>query len=385
MVKMRCRTSSDIALLLLCWFIAGCSGLQVRGIIAGQTLESRVDSEIARYYLADYLAGNPAAPALDSRIDQVYEKINGHIPDHNELKEISSEFSPDFAALFFADEIARKPLNRRFREIFDKSYNYTREAFPKNQLQLPEAAANYDLLFVPTYLYKRFGFTGADLAVPRKALQRAGFRGFFVETADDGPIESNADLIMAAIRAHAQAGRRLIIISVSKSGPEVALALTKLGPSGTSHVAAWINCVGALQGTPLIDDKVLPEFEFFVGKVDEAGVESLSMAQSRKRFQSFNIPEQVLVVNYFGIPVSGSLSFRGRRGFYPMQKYGPNDGVILLADMVYPGGLTVTEVGSDHFLKERPVDIVSVSLTMAVVQWLERREPKRMSSDGAEN
>src|ERR1051325_760961 len=142
MVKMRCRTSSDIALLLLCWFIAGCSGLQVRGIIAGQTLESRVDSEIARYYLADYLAGNPAAPALDSRIDQVYEKINGHIPDHNELKEISSEFSPDFAALFFADEIARKPLNRRFREIFDKSYNYTREAFPKNQLQLPEAAAN---------------------------------------------------------------------------------------------------------------------------------------------------------------------------------------------------------------------------------------------------
>lgn len=371
---MSCRTPLDTGLLFLFLFISGCSGLPVRGIIAGQTLESRVDSEIARYYLANYLAGNPATPALDSRIDQVYAQINGHIPDHNELKEISNELSPDFAALFFADEIARKPQNRRLRELFDESYSYTQEAFPKNQLRLPETAAKYDVLLVPTYLYKRFGFTGADLSVPRKALQKVGFPIFFVETVDDGPIETNADLVMAAIRARAQAGRRLIIISVSKSGPEVALALTKLGPSGTSHVAAWINCVGALQGTPLIDDKVLPEIEFFIGKVNEAGVESLSMAQSRKRFKSFNIPEQVLVVNYFGIPVSGSLSFRGRRGFYPMQKYGPNDGVILLADMIYPGGLTLTEVGSDHFLTERPVDIVSVSLTIAVIQWLE--EPR---------
>jgi hypothetical protein len=56
---------------------------------------------------------------------------------------------------------------------------------------------------------------------------------------------------MAAIRARAQSGRRLIIISAIKSSAEVALALTKLGPSETGHVAAWINAVGALQGTPL--------------------------------------------------------------------------------------------------------------------------------------
>jgi hypothetical protein len=29
----------------------------------------------------------------------------------------------------------------------------------------------------------------------------------------------------------------------------------------TGNVAAWINAVGALQGTPLIDDDVLPELE----------------------------------------------------------------------------------------------------------------------------
>ena len=130
--------------------------------------------------------------------------------------------------------------------------------------------------------------------------------------------------VMAAIRARAQSGRRLIIISASKSSAEVALALTKLGPSETGNVAAWINAVGALQGTPLIDDDVLPELEFIVGKIDAAGVESMSAARSRQRFESFRVPENVLVVNFFGIPLSGGVSFRAARGFYPMKKYGPN-------------------------------------------------------------
>ena len=203
---------------------------------------------------------------------------------------------------------------------------------------MPSTAVNYDLLFVPTYLYNRFNFTGADLAGPRKALAEAGFPCYFVKTIDDGPIESNAEIIMAAIRARVQRGRRLIIISASKSGPEVALALTRLGASETAHVAAWVNNVGALQGTPLIDDKLIPEIEFFVGKVDKVGVESLSMARSRKRFDSFVIPEHVLVINYFGIPVSGTVSFRARRGFYPMQKYGPNDGWSCSRTWFFPAG-----------------------------------------------
>jgi len=159
---------------------------------------------------------------------------------------------------------------------------------------------------------------------------------------------------MAAIRARAQSGRRLIIISASKSNAEVALALTKFGPSETGHVAAWINAVGALQGTPLIDDDVLPELEFIVGKIDAAGVESMSAARSRQRFESFRVPENILVVNFFGIPLSGSVSFRAARGFYPMKKYGPNDGMVLLSDMILPGGITLTKFGVTTFLWTAP-------------------------------
>jgi hypothetical protein len=180
---------------------------------------------------------------------------------------------------------------------------------------------------------------------------------------------------MAAIRARAQSGRRLIIISASKSGPEVALALTKLGPAETHHVAAWINAVGALQGTPLIDDNVIPELEFFVGKVNAAGAESMSTSRSRQRFKSFRIPQHIFVVNFFGIPVSGSVGFRARRGFFPLQKYGPNDGMVLLADMIFPGGVTLAELGSDHFLMDQHLDVTAVALAITVIRWLDDDSP----------
>jgi hypothetical protein len=354
--------------------LSACAGLAVRGSVGGQTIESRVDSEVARYYLASYLAGKHGNATLDERIDRVNQSVNGNLPDRGELKRLSEEFSNDFAALYLADQIERAPVNRRFRSAFDKTYDYTRKALPENRVTLPAAAAGYEVMFIPAYLYKRITFTGADLAAPRAALQRVGFTCHFVETDEDGTVEANADLVIAAIRARAQSGRRLILVSASKSGPEVALALTRLGPPETRHVAVWINTVGALQGSPMADERLAPELEYIVGKVKLGGRESMMTALSRQRFNSFHVPEHVLVVNYFGIPVSGSISFLARRGFFPLQKYGPNDGVLLLSDMIFPGGITLAELGSDHFLLSDHLDITTVALAITVIGWLENQE-----------
>jgi hypothetical protein len=372
---------SPILLTLLSSFflLSSCAGLAVRGTVGGQTIETRVDSEVARYYLGSYLAGNHSNPALDARIDSVYQSANSHLPDRSDLKHLSDEFSVDFAALYFADQLARLPVNRRFRSAFDDAYEYARKAFPEGQVKLP---AGYDVLVVPTYLYKRLFAAGADMAVPRAALQKAGLTCYFVETDDDGPVESNADLVAAAIRTHAQSDRRLIILSASKSGPEVALALTKLGPTETRHVAAWINAVGALQGTPLADDRLFPELEYIVGKLDPLGRESMTTARSRLRFDTFRIPEHVLVVNYLGIPVSGTVSFWMRRSYSPMRKYGPNDGNVLLADMIFPGGTTVFELGADHFMRNRPLDISTVALAITVISWVENPNGKLIQLPG---
>ena len=64
---------SLIPLLLL----SACAGLPVRGRAGMQTIEARVDSEVARYYLGSYLAEERNDAALDERIDRVYQKANG--------------------------------------------------------------------------------------------------------------------------------------------------------------------------------------------------------------------------------------------------------------------------------------------------------------------
>jgi hypothetical protein len=355
------------------------AGLPVRGMVAGQTIETRVDSEVARYYLGSYLAGERSDAVLDARIDSVYQNADGSLPDRNELKHLSDDFSVDFAALYFADQIDRVPVNRRFRSAFEKAYDYTSKAFPEGQVKL---SAGYEVLVVPTYLYKRLLAAGADMAVPRGALQKAGLICHFVETDDDGPVEENADIVAAAIRAQAKSGRRLIILSASKSGPEVALALTKLGPAETAHVVAWINAVGALQGTPLADERLFPELEYIIGEMDPLGRESMTMALSRQRFASFRVPDHILVVNYFGIPVSGSVSFWMRRSYSPLRKYGPNDGNVLLADMVFPGGVTLTQLGSDHFMSNRPLDMSTVALAITVINWLENPDGEMLQVPG---
>lgn len=358
----------SIALLSL----AACaSGLRVQGTVDGQAIQTRVDAEVARYYVENYLAGKRTDPQLDERIDRVYQNGKAGLPDRDELKRLSDEFSVDFAALYLADAIAHVPANRRFRTLFDQMYESTGAALPQGRVQLPATAAQYDVLFVPTYLYTRFMARGASLREPREALEKVGFKCYFVETRDDGPIESNSELVANAIQARANDGRRLIIITASKSSSEVALALTKLGPDQTRHVAGWINAMGALQGTPLVDDNVLPELEWIVGKVDPAGGISMSVAASRPRFASLRVPSQVFVLNLVAIPTSGSVTFRARRGYYPMLKYGPNDGMVLVADTIYPGGVTLAEVGSDHFLTNRKIDVLTIALVTSVIRWLE--------------
>ena len=368
---MRLTRVSLIASLFTLLMLSACAGLPVRASVGMQTIETRVDSEAARYYLEHYLPGNRMDTELDERIDLVYQSANGGLPDRGELKRLSDEFSVDFAALYLADQIAHIPVNRRFRIAFDHAYDSTRVALPQSRVKLPAAAADYEVLVIPIYLYKRLIGSGADLAAPRAALEKVGLPCHFVETQDDGAVEANADIVADAIRARAKSERRLIILSASKSGPEVALALTRLKTAETRHVAAWINVAGVLQGTPLADKHLFQELEFLVGEVDVAGEESLTTQRSRRRFDSFHIPKHVLVVNYLGIPVTGTISFWGRRGFNLLRKHGPNDGVSLLSDLIFPGGVTLADLKNDHFMRGKPLDITTVALAISAIRWLE--------------
>src|SRR5262245_1413269 len=54
-------------LLAVALLLSGCAGLPVRGMVGGQMIDTRVDSEAARYYLGSYLVGERRDDALDKR------------------------------------------------------------------------------------------------------------------------------------------------------------------------------------------------------------------------------------------------------------------------------------------------------------------------------
>jgi hypothetical protein len=70
-----------------------------------------------------------------------------------------------------------------------------------------------------------------------------------------------------------------------------------------------------------------------------------------------------------------------RTGFLELKDYGPNDGLSLLSDLIVPAGLTLAELGRDHFLLDEEIDVRTIALAITVIRWLE--DPDLESSEAS--
>ena len=43
-----------------------------------------------------------------------------------------------------------------------------------------------------------------------------------------------------------------------------------------------------------------------------------------------------------------------------------------VSDLIVPGGLTLAELGGDHFLLDEHVDLTTAALAISVIRWLEK-------------
>jgi hypothetical protein len=98
----------------------------------------------------------------------------------------------------------------------------------------------------------------------------------------------------------------------------------------------------------------------------------MAMEPSRKRFARLRLDPDILVINYLGIPLSGSLSRFAVDNYHRFSPLGPNDGLTLLPDALAPGAATIVSLGRDHFLAEDPdIDEKTVALMSLVISSLE--------------
>jgi hypothetical protein len=50
--------------------------------------------------------------------------------------------------------------------------------------------------------------------------------------------------------------------------------------------------------------------------------------------------------------------------------------------MILPSGITVFELGADHFMRNRPLDISTVALAITVISWLENPDGEVLQVPG---
>jgi hypothetical protein len=179
-----------------------------------------------------------------------------------------------------------------------------------------------------------------------------------------------------------------VVVSASKSGSEVALALGMLSPEEAGHVAAWVNVAGVLGGSPLVDGALvaprcwaaLALFGWRRGGLD--GMRSMSTRLRRAALRDLRVPEHVLVVNHVPVPLSGHVSRRARGGYEGMRSLGPNDGLALTLDEIFPEGATLVEFGLDHYMSAPDIGRRTVALTHAVLRLVAERDAEDRAERG---
>ena len=277
--------------------------------------------------------------------------------------------SLDQAAELFARTLGAVPRNREFRVRYEREL-----AAPT----LPREASRELFLLVPGWRYRTEPATGADLAQVRRVLEGLALATRLAPIDENGTVEANAAALAAEIERLVPDGRRLILVSTSKGGPETHLALDRLQQAGRAgQVAAWVNIGGLLHGTAIADHwdawprSWLAAIGFAFRGHHTRAIPSMATAASRARIAASQLPAHVLVVNYLAVPRERDLTDWTRSNYAILAEHGPNDGLTLLPDAIVPQGITVAELGFDHFFLTPDLDRRIAAIAMALLATLD--------------
>lgn len=371
----------SVFVFILCSGCATIPKYQVNARLAEQNISTTVDSEITRYYLEQYLQNKRTNPAYDKHIDEAVN-IWGHRPlDSDTLRDVTTQFSPDFATLYFISRINMNAENRKTQQAFQAHLETLRSQSAKTRLHLLGKFTSYLIVFVPGYGYKQDPTTGADFALQRRIMHQAGFETVLVETDEIGTIAKNAAILADELSRLRKRYDKIILVSTSKAGPEVALTIGKLmTPEQLTHIKAWVSMGGLLRGSPIADQawtwpkRWLTSIAFFLKGLNTDVVKDLRTDKRKEIFAQLHFPQNILLVQYVGVPLSGHIGEHVEGRYNDMRDDGPNDGLTLLADEIIDGSIVITDVGLDHYYLDPHIDLKTLALARVVFEELQKRE-----------
>ena len=349
---------------LICAFLAGCSlapSVPVDGQFLGYPVQTAVDSKIVKFYIEDYFVEDVEAAQSEEasenakKIDQIYHEQGTDLPSREQLQLISQEYSIDFASLFFVDRLLADNCTAQVNQEYQQFLSLSQDIDP-------ELASSAMVLFVPGWNYLKKGdYTGANFASSIKVAAENNIEHALVPVLPVGSVEQNAQILAEQIRSQISAGKPLILVGASSAAPAIHMVLGDfLTESERSSVLAWVNVGGILQGTPLVDrfqswpQRGLLNLVAWWNGWSTQAILSMNTENSRRRFSEITPFQDILILNYLGVPLSGQLTKYAKGTYSALRSYGPNDGLTLLPDAIAPNSLTIIDFGADHFFTQGP-------------------------------
>jgi len=335
--------------------------IPVNGKLFGVPIQTTVDDELARLMLT-----NPN----DKIVKDFFESYENEKLETKTLSEISTKHSFDVATLFFLERAYQSNNNKAAQ---DQYLSFYAQQLSENNIDLT-TLKEYYIAFVPGLAYKEDPTTGANFARQRELFTSAGISNELIETGEWSLVNQNAQIIANRLMELSKIHKNIILVSASKGGLETAIALNKfLSPEQTKSIKSWISVGGILKGSPVADNYLkapncwFAEFMLWTKSKNMDIVQDMSYIKRSESFKEMHFPEHIKIIHFVGTPLATQISKEIKGRFCSMIKLGPNDGLTPIADEITKQGIIISELGLDHYYRDKDIDKKTLALALVAV------------------
>jgi hypothetical protein len=268
------------------------------------------------------------------------------------LARLAADVGIDFATAVLYDRLRRSaehgPFIRRLDDLV---------AHPPRFLAPIDAL----LAVVPGAYYRELPRAGGDGRILREQAAAYGLRTAVVPTRSTGTAAENGRILLDWLADRPD--ERIILASISKGAADIKASLALSGAAAAFRpVVAWLNLSGLPAGTAIANwllDRPLTTLAyravFWWKGLDIGVIRPMARGPGTPLDFPLTLPAHIRLVNVAGFPLRRHLSTAAlRRCHRRLAPWGPNDGMMLLADACSLPGLLYPVWGADHNL--RPAD-----------------------------
>jgi hypothetical protein len=271
------------------------------------------------------------------------------VPTERVLQQVAAAEGIDYVTALLYDHVVHSPEHGPFVAAIDEL----------RQESAPTQLAGDTLLAVaPGAFYLEYPHSGADGKLLREQARRLGLSSELIPCDSMGGVEENGRVVCEWLSARTD--RKIVLASVSKGGADIKVALRRAeARQAFRNVVAWISLCGILDGSPAVDSLVrrkslawLYRTLFWWRGLRFQVLTDLRRTAGGPLDFPLDLPPHIRLIQIVGFPLQHHLTNRLARTCHARcAGLGPNDGAVLLSDVVRTPGLIYPIWGADHYLR----------------------------------